>query len=86
MRDEREAVLPLECGEREPEPLEPLGARALHEPEVVRVIDDAGGIGVFVVDADREGEARRRSGRPGGGHDPGKRSPPAAGAASPKCR
>src|SRR6185437_11637635 len=38
---EGDAVLPLEFGEPEAERFEPLGARTLHEPEVVRVIDDA---------------------------------------------
>ena len=35
---------------------QPFAARALHESQVLRVIDHAAGIGVFPVDARREGE------------------------------
>ena len=57
MHDEHDAVFTLEGGERESERGQPFGARALHELQVVGVVDDAGGIGILVVNADRE--ARR---------------------------
>ena len=38
---------------------QPLGTRALEKTQVVRVVDDAGGIGVFAVDAQTEAEGLR---------------------------
>jgi len=40
----------------DPERAQPLGARTLHELEIVRVIHDAAGIGVFPIDAYGDGE------------------------------
>ena len=50
----------VEFRERVPDRGQPLGARALQVAEVVGVIDDPGGVGVLVVHAHREGEARRQ--------------------------
>src|SRR5579871_1930537 len=51
-----------------------LGARALDELQIIRVVDDARGIGVLVVDADRKAmHARRQRGfgrQTGKGHAP----------------
>ena len=58
MDDEHDAVLALERGQREAQRLQPFGARAFHELEVVGVVDDAGGVGVLVVNADGEAEGQ----------------------------
>ena len=60
MHGERDAVFALELCQREAQRIEPFGARAFHETQIVRVIDDACGIGVFVIDANEEGEAAQR--------------------------
>ena len=54
VHDEHDAVLALDGGEVEAQRREPFGARALHELEIVGVVDDAGGVGVLVVNADGE--------------------------------
>ena len=60
---------------------EPLGAGTLHELEVVGVVHDTGGVGVLVVNADREGKGSR------GRHSVKRSAPPvAAGGVSPKWR
>ncbi|KOS92456.1 hypothetical protein DM47_2151 [Burkholderia mallei] len=41
---------------------QPFGARALEEFQVIRVIDDAAGVGVFVIHADRPREIGCRVG------------------------
>ena len=47
--------------QRKAERRQPLGARALHELEVVGVVDDAGGVGVLVVNADGKRKGCRLS-------------------------
>jgi len=45
---------------------QPFGARAFAELQVVGVVHDAAGIGVLVIDADRQDEVRRGGGRGAG--------------------
>ena len=52
--DEYDPVRALEFRQRHAHGGQPLGARAFHELEVVGVVDDAGSVGVLVVNADRE--------------------------------
>src|SRR6266496_4654241 len=82
MHDEHDAMLALDRREVEPQRGEPFGARAFHELEIVRVIDDACRIGVLIIDAD--GKAKGFAGL----HSEGKRSAaaPGVGGVSPKCR
>src|SRR4029450_6282663 len=82
MHDEHDAMLALDRGEIEAQRRQPFGARPLHEFEVVRVVDDAGGIGVLVINADGKAKGLARP------HSEGKRSAaaPGVGGVSPKCR
>jgi hypothetical protein len=73
----------FERGQRKPKRREPFGSRSFHELEVIGVVDDAGRVGVFVIDAHGKRErglaAQLR-------HSLGKRSAaaPGTGGASPK--
>src|SRR5689334_14094426 len=60
MHGERDAVFALELRQWKAERIEPFGARAFQESQIVRVIDDACGIGVFVINANGEREAAQR--------------------------
>ncbi len=82
MHDEDDAVLALEGCQREAEGCQPLGARAFHELQVVGIVNDSGGVGILVVNANGEPEGLRA------GHSPGKSvpTPPAAGGVRPKWR
>ena len=55
---EHQAEAAAQAGVVEPEAAQHLGARALGELEIGGVVDDAGGIGVLVVDADAAGGGR----------------------------
>ena len=57
--DEHHAMRGLELREAEAQRREPFGAGAFHELEIVRVVDDAGGVGVLVVNAERKAKGFR---------------------------
>src|SRR5688572_2373349 len=71
---EQHAVLAREAREVDPRAVQQLAPGALHEGKILRVIDDATGVGVLVIDPDLNFQLSER------------RSRLLAGAASPKWR